>query len=141
MHPRPKMVRSASLEKQLSSSRGPCREARPAHFRHANRRLILDTPFSGRMSMSMLGTMTDVTLNPEQERFAADAVAQGRYRDLSEVVRAGVSLLQRAEAQRAELLASVRAAETEGEQDGFLGLDEVEASVRAVIARRSAAPA
>ena len=91
--------------------------------------------------MSMLGTMTDVTLNPEQERFAADAVAQGRYRDLSEVVRAGVSLLQRAEAQRAELLASVRAAETEGEQDGFLGLDEVEASVRAVIARRSAAPA
>ena len=42
----------------------------------------------------------DVTLPPELERFAEEAVAAGRYRDLSDVVAAGVSLLRRAEAER-----------------------------------------
>jgi Arc/MetJ-type ribon-helix-helix transcriptional regulator len=58
---------------------------------------------------------------------------------VGEVVRAGLALLQRAEAQRAELLASVIAAEDEGERQGYLTGDEVAARVRAVIARRSAA--
>ena len=50
--------------------------------------------------------MDDVTLPPELERFAEAAVAAGRFRDMSEVVAAGVSLLQRQEQARAELLAS-----------------------------------
>ncbi len=45
--------------------------------------------------------MNTVTLPPDLERFAADAVAQGRYADLSDVVRAEVSLLQRVGAGRA----------------------------------------
>lgn len=65
--------------------------------------------------------MTDVTLSPEQERFAAEAVASGRYRDVSEVVDAALDGLRQLERQRAELLASVIAAEQEGERDGFLG--------------------
>ena len=85
--------------------------------------------------------MTDVTLSPEQERFAAEAVASGRYRDVSEVVGAALDGLRQLERQRAELLASVIAAEQEGERDGFLMGDEVAARVRATIARRSAAPA
>jgi Arc/MetJ-type ribon-helix-helix transcriptional regulator len=38
--------------------------------------------------------MDDVILPPELERFAEEAIAAGRYRDLSELVAAGVSLLQ-----------------------------------------------
>ena len=85
--------------------------------------------------------MTDVTLSPEQERFAAEVVASGRYRDVSEVVDAALDGLRQLERQRAELLASVIAAEQEGERDGFLTGDEVALRVRATIARRSAAPA
>ena len=51
--------------------------------------------------------MDSVTLPPELERFATEAVAAGRYRDVSAVVAAGVSLLQRAEAARAEFNASL----------------------------------
>ena len=85
--------------------------------------------------------MTDVTLSPEQERFAAEVVASGRYRDVSEVVGAALDGLRQFERQQAELLASVIAAEQEGERDGFLTGDEVAARVRATIARTSAAPA
>lgn len=85
--------------------------------------------------------MDDVTLTPELERFATEAVAAGRYRDVAEVVQAGVSLLQRQEAARAELLASVVAAQQEGDRDGYLTGDEVAAKVRATIARRSNIPA
>jgi len=77
--------------------------------------------------------MTDVTLTPEQARFAAEAVAQGRYRDLNAVVQASLELLQRAETQRAAFVASLAAAQAEGERDGFLTIEEVEADVRAAI--------
>lgn len=69
--------------------------------------------------------MTTITLTPEQEQFAADAVAQGRYRDVGDVVQAGVSLLQRAEAERAAFIASLEAAEAESERDGFLTAEQV----------------
>ena len=85
--------------------------------------------------------MTDVTLSPEQERFAAEPVASGRYRDVSEVVGTALDGLRQLERQRAELLAPVIAAEQEGERDGFLTGDEVAARVRATIAKRSATPA
>jgi len=49
--------------------------------------------------------MDTVTLPPALERSAADAAAQGRYSDLSDVVCAGVSLLQRVEAERAAFIA------------------------------------
>jgi putative addiction module CopG family antidote len=69
--------------------------------------------------------MATVTLTPDLERFAADAVANGRYRDVGEVVQAGVTLLQRAEVERAAFVASLEAAEAESEREGFLTVDEV----------------
>jgi antitoxin ParD1/3/4 len=73
----------------------------------------------------MLQCMAAVTLTPDLERFAADAVADGRYRDVDAVVQAGVSLLQRAEAERAAFVASLEAAEAESERDGFVTADAV----------------
>ena len=69
--------------------------------------------------------MNAVTLPPDLERFADEVIAKGRFRDVDEVVRAGVSLLQRAEAERASFEASLDNAIAEGERDGFLTLDEV----------------
>jgi putative addiction module CopG family antidote len=61
--------------------------------------------------------METVTLPPELERFATEAVASSRYRTVTEDVTAGVTLLQRQEQARAELLASVLAAKEESDRD------------------------
>ncbi|HVC63699.1 MAG TPA: type II toxin-antitoxin system ParD family antitoxin [Acetobacteraceae bacterium] len=82
--------------------------------------------------------MDDITLTPDLERFAAEAVAAGRYRDMSEVVQAGLSLLKEAEAEVADFVASLEAARAEGEQDGFLTAAQVENRVRQAIARVAA---
>jgi antitoxin ParD1/3/4 len=83
--------------------------------------------------------MDTVTLPPELERFAAEAVATGRFRDLSEVIAAGLSLLRRQEHARAEFNASLEAAEAEGERDGFFTIDEIHAEMQGIIdeARRA----
>jgi antitoxin ParD1/3/4 len=80
--------------------------------------------------------MDQVTLPPELERFAEEVVAAGRFRDVSAVVAAGVSLLQRQEEARADLLASVLAAEEEAERDGCVTGDEMLARVRARLAEK-----
>ena len=85
--------------------------------------------------------MDDVTLPPELVRFAEEAVAAGRYPNVSAVVAAGVSLLQRQEQARAELLASVLAAKEESDRDGYLTSDEVADRVRVTIARKANAAA
>lgn len=73
----------------------------------------------------MLPDMDSVTLTPDMERFVAEVVAGGRYSDASDVVRTGIALLQRVEAERAAFIASLHEAEAEGERDGFFTLDEV----------------
>ncbi len=85
--------------------------------------------------------MDDVFLPPELEKFAAEAVASGRYRDWADLVTAGIDLLQRQEAARAVLLSSVLSAKEEGDRDGYLDGEEVAARVQAMIARRSTASA
>jgi len=76
------------------------------------------------------------------ERFAAEAVAAGHYRDRADVVRAGLELLLRRDQARSGLLASVIAARDEADRVGYLTGDEVAAHVRESIARRNtAAPA
>jgi putative addiction module CopG family antidote len=80
--------------------------------------------------------MTTVSLPQELEQFAAEAVAAGRYRDVSEVIAAGVSLLQRQERVRAELLASVIAAQEEADREGCVTGDEMVARVRARLAEK-----
>ena len=82
-----------------------------------------------------------MALPPELERFAAEAIAAGRYRDKAELLAAGVSLLQRQERARVELLTPVLTAKADGDSDGYLTGDEVAARVRARVARRSATPA
>ncbi len=81
--------------------------------------------------------MDGIALPPDLEQFAAQEVAAGRYRDMDEVVRAGVGLLRQRTAAKAELLASVLAAQDEGDRAGYLTGDEVAAHVRATIARRA----
>jgi putative addiction module CopG family antidote len=77
--------------------------------------------------------MSSVKLPPELERFAAGAVASGRYRDLDEVLAAGVRLLQRQEEARAAFVASLEEAEAESERNGFCTLDEIDAEMRDII--------
>jgi putative addiction module CopG family antidote len=79
--------------------------------------------------------MNDVILTPELETYATEAVAAGRYRDVSDIVQAGLRLLQRTDAARAELLASVLAAETEADRDGCSSLEHIETEMRAAICR------
>jgi antitoxin ParD1/3/4 len=85
--------------------------------------------------------MDNVTLPPELERFVADAVAAGHYGNASEAVAAGLSLLQRQEQARADLLASVLTAKEESDRDGYLTGDEVAERVRVTIARKTNAAA
>ncbi len=82
--------------------------------------------------------MNDLTLPLDLQRFADEAVASGRYRDVSEVVRAGLSLLQQAEAEAAEFVATLEDARAEGERDGFLTAEEVQRRARAAIAETAA---
>jgi putative addiction module CopG family antidote len=77
--------------------------------------------------------MNDVTLPPELERFAEEAVAAGRYRDLSELVAAGVSLLRHQEQAREAFNASLEAAEAEGERDGFFTIEDVHREINDLI--------
>ncbi len=81
--------------------------------------------------------MDGVTLSPELEQFAAEAVAAGRFRDVSEVVAAGIDLLRRQDFARAELLASVVAAEEEADREGSLTGDDLLARVEARLAQRT----
>ncbi|HTU54928.1 MAG TPA: type II toxin-antitoxin system ParD family antitoxin [Acetobacteraceae bacterium] len=80
--------------------------------------------------------MNAVTLPPELERFAEEAVASGRYHDMGEVLAAGLSLLQRAEAARAEFIASLEEAEAEAEREGWHSLEEVMAEGDRIIAAK-----
>ena len=81
----------------------------------------------------MISTMDGVTLPPDLEQFATEAVAAGRYRDTAEVVRAGVQLLQRAEAEVVEFVASLETARDEANRDGWVSLDEMLAEMDQII--------
>lgn len=80
--------------------------------------------------------MDTVTLPPELEQYAEEAVAAGRFRDVSAVVTAGVSLLRRQEQARAGFIASLEAAETEAEHEGWHDLEDVLAEADRIIAAK-----
>ncbi len=50
---------------------------------------------------------TNVSLTPELERFARSCVENGRYNNVSEVVRSGLRMLQEYEERRAAFIASL----------------------------------
>ena len=85
--------------------------------------------------------MASVLLPPDLERFAVEAVASGRYRDITDVVRDGLDMVRRRDQARTDFLASLEAAQRDGEQNGLHNLDDVLAELDAIIAEEERAKA
>jgi antitoxin ParD1/3/4 len=79
---------------------------------------------------------TNVSLPPELERFARECVAEGRYANVSEVVRSGLRLLQEQEELRRQLTESLREAEEESDREGWCTMEEVAAEMRLILHAR-----
>jgi putative addiction module CopG family antidote len=77
--------------------------------------------------------MDGMTLPAELEHYADEAVAAGRFRDRSEVVAAGLRLLQQTDAEVAEFVQSLEEARTEAERDGWIGLDDMTATMDRIL--------
>lgn len=77
--------------------------------------------------------MPNVSLTPELNRFAEGCVAEGRYNNVSEVVRAALRLLQEREEQRAAFGAMLDQAEAQAEAEGWIELDDALARMDNVI--------
>jgi antitoxin ParD1/3/4 len=77
---------------------------------------------------------TNVSLTPELEHFAQSCVANGRFNNVSEVVRSGLRLLQEAEERRAAFVGSLQASVEEGRRDGFATVEDIDREARAIIA-------
>jgi Arc/MetJ-type ribon-helix-helix transcriptional regulator len=80
-------------------------------------------------------TTNHVALPRALERLASEAVAGGRYRDFSDAVAAGVSLLQSREPR--ELLASVLAVDDASDGNLYLISNKLVERVRGTIARKA----
>jgi antitoxin ParD1/3/4 len=78
---------------------------------------------------------TNVHLTPELERFARDCVAEGRYNNVSEVVRSALRLLQEMEEQRRQFTATLDEALEEADRDGTFTVEEVRAGAQAIISK------
>jgi antitoxin ParD1/3/4 len=76
---------------------------------------------------------TNVSLTPELERFARECVAEGRYNNVSEVVRAALRMLQEWEQQREQFTASLDEALEEADREGTFTVEEVRAGAQAII--------
>ncbi|RJF80464.1 type II toxin-antitoxin system ParD family antitoxin [Oleomonas cavernae] len=76
---------------------------------------------------------TNVHLTPELENFARACVESGRYNNVSEVMRAGLRLLQRDEEERLRFLATLDEAEAEADRDGTFAIEEVSTEIDAII--------
>jgi antitoxin ParD1/3/4 len=76
---------------------------------------------------------TNVHLTPELERFAKACVAEGRYNNVSEVVRDALRLLQDAAERKRKFMAMIHEVEAEVERDGTVAVDEALARFDAII--------
>jgi antitoxin ParD1/3/4 len=76
---------------------------------------------------------TNVSLPPALEKFARDCVADGRYSNVSEVVRAAMRLLQQQEEARLQFEATLREAEEEADREGWLTIEDVASEMQAII--------
>jgi len=76
---------------------------------------------------------TNVHLTPELERFAKACVAEGRYNNVSEVVRQGLRMLQDAEERKRQFTAMLREVEAETERLGTVSAEEALAEMDRVI--------
>jgi antitoxin ParD1/3/4 len=89
---------------------------------------------SGGPPLPYVRGMDSVTLPPDLEQFATEAVAAGRYRDVSEVVATGIGLVRRLEAERAAFVRTLEDAGAEADRDGWHSLDDVMAEADEIIA-------
>lgn len=78
---------------------------------------------------------TNVHLTPDLEQFARRCVENGRYNNVSEVVRSALRMLQDSEAKREKFMVMLREAEAESERDGFVTMEELAGEIEGVIAR------
>ena len=76
---------------------------------------------------------TNVHLTPELERFAREVVAEGRYNNVSEVVRQGLRMLQEAEERRRAFTKTLDDAVARSEREGYVELEDVLADIDAII--------
>jgi antitoxin ParD1/3/4 len=67
---------------------------------------------------------TNVHLTPELERFARECVTEGRYNNVSEVVRDALRRLQEAEERRRDFANMLREAEARSDREGWVSLDD-----------------
>jgi antitoxin ParD1/3/4 len=77
---------------------------------------------------------TNVHLTPELERFARQCVEEGRYNNVSEVVRSALRMLQDAEDRKKAFMAMLKAAEDEADRDGWMTMDDAMAAAEAAVA-------
>jgi antitoxin ParD1/3/4 len=75
---------------------------------------------------------TNVHLTPALEKFAKDCVTEGRYNNVSEVVRSGLRLLQEAE-ERRRFMAMLDGIEAEVDRGEVVTHDEMMAELDAII--------
>ena len=80
---------------------------------------------------------TNVHLTPELEAFARACVSNGRYNNVSEVVRTALRLLQDAEERRRDFNAMLDAVREEADREGVHQLDDVLAEANTVIDKPS----
>jgi antitoxin ParD1/3/4 len=76
---------------------------------------------------------TNVHLTPELERFAREVVAEGRYNNVSEVVRQGLRMLQEAEERRRAFTKTLDDAVADAEQNGYFTAEQVLAEIDEII--------
>lgn len=76
---------------------------------------------------------TNVHLTPELERFAREVVAEGRYNNVSEVVRQGLRMLQEAEERKRRFMAMLSDVEARTEREGSISAEDALAEVDRVI--------
>src|ERR1700722_11700724 len=76
---------------------------------------------------------TNVHLTPELERFAREVVAEGRYNNVSEVVRQGLRMLQEAEERKQRFMAMLKVVEARTEREGSISAEDALAEMDRVI--------
>ena len=76
---------------------------------------------------------TNVSLTPELERFAKNCVEEGRYNNVSEVVRSALRMLQDAEARKRAFEQMLRETEEETDRLGAVSLEDSMAELDRII--------
>ena len=76
---------------------------------------------------------TNVHLTPELEAFARSCVEVGKYNNVSEVVRAGLRMLQDAEDRRRAFNAMLAGVRAEADRDGVHDVESVLAEIDDII--------